>query len=296
MANTSKLTIEPLTTSVGAIVHGVDLTGAQTPGDVATLRQALLDHGVIFFRGQHITREQHWEFDRNFGTPMKEESSGTPEDTAADVQSADLSPTRHATAVWHADTTSLAHPPWGTTLRPIALPGLGGDTCWASAQAAWEALSQPWRDMLDGLTAVHSIESLMVLMKDYGPHFRDMFTSRHVPSQVHPVVLTHPESGRKALYINEAFTTRIVEMEPAESAAVLQMLFRHVERPDFTVRWRWTLGDVAFWDNRSVQHYAVPDYQKGRVMERIVLQGTRPGGERPDTAKDKALAGASARP
>jgi alpha-ketoglutarate-dependent taurine dioxygenase len=284
----AQLTVEQITTAVGAIVHGANLGRSQSPDEVAVMRQALLDHGVIFFRGQHITTEQHWDFDRCFGAPMSEESSGSPQDTAADVMHADLAPVRHATAVWHADTTSLACPPWGTTLRAVQLPGLGGDTCWSSAQAAFEALSPRWQAMLDGLTAVHAVEPLMVRMKVFGPIFRERFVAQHDPSQVHPVVLTHPESGRKGLFVNEAFTTRILELEPAESDAVLHMLFRHLGSPDFNLRWRWQLGDIAFWDNRSVQHYAVPDYEKGRVMERIVLDGVRPGSEQPGKAMASA--------
>ena len=284
----AQLTVEPITAAVGAIIGGADLGKDQSSGDVACMRQALLDHGVIFFRGQHITTGQHWHFDTYSGVPMSEELSGSPQDTAANVMHADLAPTRHATAVWHADTTSLARPPWGTTLRAVQLPALGGDTCWSSAQAAFEALSPRWQAMLDGLTAVHAVEPLMVRMKDFGPTFRERFTALHDPSQVHPVVLTHPESGRRGLFVNEAFTTRILELEPAESDAVLHMLFRHIGSPDFTVRWRWQLGDIAFWDNRSVQHYAVPDYDKGRVMERIVLDGVRPGSEQPAKAMASA--------
>jgi taurine dioxygenase len=289
MAAIDHLTVEPLTSAIGGIVHGVDLSRPQSEEEVAFIRQALLDRGVIFFRDQHITTEQHWDFDRRFGMPMSEESGGSTSDTAANVMHADLAPTRHATAVWHADTTSLARPPWGTTLRAVTLPGVGGDTCWSSAQAAFEALSPRWRAMLDGLTAVHAVEPLMVRMKDFGPVFRERFVAQHDPSQVHPVVLTHPESGRNGLYVNEAFTTRILELEPAESDAVLAMLFRHLGMPDFTVRWRWRLGDIAFWDNRSVQHYAVPDYEKGRVMERIVLDGVRPG-----TPQNAGIAAAAA--
>lgn len=272
----TNLNIERLTASIGAIVHGADLARPQRAEEVSFIRQALLDHGVIFFQGQHITTEQHWAFDQHFGTPMSEESGGSPQDTAADVMHADLAPTRHATAVWHADTTSLARPPWGTTLRAVQLPPVGGDTLWSSAQAAFEALSPRWQAMLDGTTAVHAVEPLMVRMKDFGPIFRERFVAQHEPSQVHPVVLAHPETGRKGLFVNEAFTTRILEIEPPESDAVLAMLFRHISSPDFSLRWRWQLGDVAFWDNRSVQHYAVPDYESGRIMERIVLEGVRP--------------------
>ena len=277
----AQLTVERITTAVGAIVHGADLSRAQSPDEVDCIRQALLDHGVIFFQGQHITTEQHWDFGSHFGVPMSEETSGSPQDTAANVMHADLAPVRHATAVWHADTTSLARPPWGTTLRPMQLPDLGGDTCWSSAQAAFEALSPRWQAMLDGLTAVHAIEPLMVRMKDFGPIFRARFIAQHDPSQVHPVVLVHPESGRKGLFVNEAFTTRILELEPPESDAVLQMLSRHLGSPNFSLRWRWNLGDLAFWDNRSVQHFAVPDYEQVRIMERIVLDGVRPGSVAP---------------
>jgi alpha-ketoglutarate-dependent taurine dioxygenase len=290
MPKAAHLHVEPLTAAVGGIVHGADLARPQSAAEVAFIRAALLDRGVIFFRDQSITTAQHWDFDRQFGVPMSEESSGSPEDTADKVMHADLAPTRHATAVWHADTTSLARPPWGTTLRAVTLPEVGGDTCWASAQAAFEALSPRWQAMLDGLSAVHAVEPLMVRMKDFGPVFRERFVARHDPSQVHPVVLVHPETGRKGLFVNEAFTTRILELEPAESDAVLAVLFRHLGSPDFMVRWRWRLGDLAFWDNRSVQHYAVPDYAKGRVMERIVLDGVRPGSA--ETARIAAEAAA----
>ena len=290
MPDPTRFTVERLTAACGAIVHGADVSRRQSPEEVAFIRQALLDHGVIFFRGQSFTTEQHWDFGKQFGIPIKEESSGSPEDTAADVQAADLGPTRYSTAVWHADTTSLACPPWGATLRPLKLPDVGGDTCWSSAQAAYEALSQPMQAMLDGLTAVHHVDALMERMGEFGKYYAENFLARHAPSQVHPVVLTHPETGRKAIYVNEAFTTRIVELEPAESRAVLQMLFRHIESPRFSLRWRWALGDLVFWDNRSVQHFAVPDYESGRVMERIVYLGTRPGGERAAAPAEAALA------
>lgn len=277
MPRTSEITIEPITTAVGAVIGGVDMREAPGAELTAALRQALLRHGVLFFRDQELTAEQMWDFSRAFGIPLKEESSGTPEDTAADLQAADLGPTRNSTAVWHADTTSLPRPPWGAFLRSVTMPAVGGDTCFASVQAAYEGLSAPWRTMLDGLHAVHHVDALMERMGDYGKIYGEYFLSLHDPCQTHPVVLAHEESGRKGLYINEAFTTRIVEMSPAESAAVLQVLFHHVQKPEYTMRWKWRPNDVAFWDNRSTQHFAVPDYPSGRVMQRIVLQGVRPG-------------------
>lgn len=276
MTRSQEPTLERLTTSVGALIGGVDI-GVQLPEDtVAFIRQALLDHGVIFFRGQELTTEQFWRFNGYFGTPHSEESKGRDDDTPDKVQAADLGPSRHATAVWHADTTSLEKPPLATSIRSIKVPEFGGDTCWASAQAAYEALSDPMKQMLDGLSAVHSIQGTIDRMGQYAQYYQGDYESRHAREQVHPVVLTHPETGRKGLYVSECFTKRIVELSPAESTAVLSMLASHLARPDFTVRWKWQVGDVAFWDNRSVQHYAVPDYESERVMERIVLAGVRP--------------------
>lgn len=273
----SDITVAKITTNIGAIIGGLDLRQLLPADVVALVRKALVEHGVIFFRDQDLTVEQFWEFLRNFGTPMKDETSGTAQDTADMVMTADLSLSRHATAVWHADTTSLAIPPWATALRAVQPTPCGGDTCWSSMYAAWEALSEPMRLMLDGLTAVHSIQPTYDRMKEYAPYFKAQYEPLHEPEQVHPVVLTHPETGRKALYVSESFTTRIVELAPAESAAMLSLLFRHVEKPDFCVRWSWQPDDLAFWDNRCVQHYAVPDYDSARIMQRIVLQGERPG-------------------
>ena len=277
----SQVTIRKLTSSVGAVIGGIDMRAPMPAESVALVRKALTDNGVIFFPTQNLTIEQFWDFTRYFGQPLKEEATGTDHDVAQDVRTADMSPSRHATAVWHADTTSLATPPWGSALRAVQVPEFGGDTCWSSMYATWDALSEPMQRMLDGLTAVHSVQPTLDRMKHYAQFYEPVYRALHADEQIHPVVLTHPESGRKALYVSESFTTRIVELDRLESQAVLAMLFRHVERPDFTVRWKWTPGDVAFWDNRAVQHYAVPDYSTTRVMQRIVLKGMRPGDETP---------------
>ncbi len=277
MRSTTDITVHKITNNIGAVVEGVDLREAMSPEAVAVLRLALLDHGVIFLRGQDITMDQYWTFMENFGMPQKEESTGTEQDTAADVMTGDLSYTRHGTAVWHADTTSLAAPPIATALRAVQIPPVGGDTCWSNMCTAWEALSEPMQRMLDGLTAIHSVDLTIERLREYGARYEESYGARHARQQIHPVVLTHPETGRKALYVNESFVTRIVELEPLESQAVLAMLFRHVERPDFSMRWKWTANDLAFWDNRAVQHYAVPDYETTRLMQRIVLAGVRPG-------------------
>lgn len=277
MGVTGGIAIERITTNVGAVINGIDLRQPQGSEAVATVRQALIDHGVIFFRGQDISLEQFWAFLENFGHPQKEEIKGTDHDSPADVHTADMSPSRYSTATWHADTTSLPRPPLATALRAAAPPEFGGDTLWSSMQAAWDALSEPMQQMLDGLTAVHSIKPTAETMQEYGQIFLADYEARHGGDSIHPVVLTHPESGRKGLYVSECFTTRIIELAPAESAAVLAMLLRHMQRPEFIMRWKWQAGDIAFWDNRSVQHYAVPDYTEARVMQRIVLAGVKPG-------------------
>ncbi len=280
MAETD-ISVERITGNIGAVVHGPDLRKPLSDHAFAVLRQAILDHGVIFLRGQDIGMDQYWAFMEGFGQPMKEESSGTDHDTAADVMTGDLSRSRHGTAVWHADTTSLAMPPIATALRAVQVPSFGGDTCWSSMYAAWNALSAPMQHMLDGLTAVHSVQLTIDRMRDLGPGFEANYSRRNAREQIHPVVLTHPETGRKALYVNESFVTRIVELDLPESTAVLALLFRHIERPDFTMRWKWAAHDLAFWDNRAVQHFAVPDYETTRLMQRIVLAGAKPASRLP---------------
>jgi alpha-ketoglutarate-dependent taurine dioxygenase len=271
------LSLERVTPSVGAVIGGIDMR-RPVPAEAAEfIRQALVTHGVLFFRGQAIDLEQFWAFMENFGRPQKEEIGGTEHDRPGDVQTVDYAPNRFSTATWHADTTSLAEPPIATALRADAPPPCGGDTCWASMYAAWDGLSEPMQRLLDRLTAVHSIRPTADRMGEHGDAFLARYQARHGGDSIHPVVVTHPETGRKALYVSECFTTRIVELSPTESDAVLGGLFRHIQRPDFTMRWKWSANDVALWDNRCVQHYAVPDYTAPRIMQRIVLAGAKPG-------------------
>jgi alpha-ketoglutarate-dependent taurine dioxygenase len=277
MSAKSNITIERITSSIGAVIGGVDLRERLSADVVDDLHQAILDHGVIFFRGQDISTDQYWRFMEYFGQPHKEESTGSDDDGPDDVQTGDLSATRYATAVWHADTTSLAMPPIATALRAVVVPPFGGDTCWASATAAWDALPEPMKGMLDGLTSVHSIQDTVERMAEYSGAFHEGYSSRNAPEQIHPVVLTHPETGRKALYISECFTIRILELDKLASQAVLGYLVHHLQRPDFTMRWKWTTNDMCIWDNRAVQHFAVPDYETSRQMQRVVIAGVRPG-------------------
>ena len=274
MATTTVLDIQPVTTRIGAIVDGVDLTRPLDDESVRQIRQAVLDHGVVFLRGQMITREQMLGFMENFGTlcpdPMAVDQNIPAVDTILDIPTLAY---RQATAVWHIDSTLAETPGSLIALRPIELPPVGGDTCWGDMYSAYGALSEPLRDMLDRLTAVHSAAKVMPLMKGAG--YSPLQEAMHA---VHPLVRVHPETGRKALFVNELWTERLVELSPAEGNAILAMLYEHVKSPEFTMRWRWKLGDIALFDNRSTQHYAMRDYDTTRVMQKSILAGDRPYG------------------
>jgi taurine dioxygenase len=269
----------PITQAVGAVIDGVDLRRPLSAEDAGFIRQTLLERGVVFFRDQDLDEAQMEAFVSHFGKPIPEPFS----DPGMDVKPVDQSNfarTRRATAVWHTDTTFVPEPPGLTALRAVKLPPVGGDTCWASMYAAYEALSEPMRRMLDGLTAVHSkVPTLHRMGISAGA--RNLTAE---PEIIHPVIRVHPDNGRKALYISEAGMMRIVELEPAESAHILALLFEHVKSPDFSMRWRWSPNDLALWDNRIVQHYAVPDYEAERVMQRVVLAGERPRGPNGEAA------------
>ena len=171
----------------------------------------------------------------------------------------------------------LPEPPMGTTLRAVQLPSYGGDTCFASMYAAYEALSSAMQRFLDGLTATNSAAPVVARVKDMGIYANDIERDMH-PPVVHPVIRVHPESGRKSLFVCGNYTTRIVELSDAESRRLLAMLFEHIKSPQFQCRYRWEHNTLALWDNRVVQHCAIPDYQERRVMYRTMISGTRPQG------------------
>lgn len=276
----SRRNVRPVTSAVGAVIEGVDLRQALDAETVRFIRQVLLDHGVVFFHDQELDAAQMHAFVSNFGTPIAEPFAGPGMAATEPVGQSDMRRTKRATAVWHSDTTFVPEPPKLTALRAVKLPSVGGDTCWASMTAAYDALSEPMRRMLDGLTAVHSMAPVLQRMADIAGDRGAANAQLHGREKVHPAVMVHPETGRKSLFVNESWTTEIVELTPAESAHVLALLFEHVKSPDFSMRWRWAPNDLALWDNRAVQHYAVPDYSEERVMQRVVLAGDRPRGPR----------------
>ncbi|MPQ70798.1 MULTISPECIES: taurine dioxygenase [unclassified Pseudomonas] len=274
------LTITPLSAALGAQIDGVTLNRPLTVEHRDAIQQALLKYQVLFFRNQPLNPVQQATFAAYFGDlhihPIYPNVPEQPEVLILDTAVTDV----RDNAVWHTDVTFLPTPALGAVLSAKQLPAFGGDTLWASGIAAFEALSAPLRQLLDGLTATHNfIKSFPV--ERFGNTPEDLArweeTRRKNPPLSHPVIRTHPVSGRKALFVNEGFTTRINELEEAESDAILKLLFAHATRPEFTIRWRWQENDVAFWDNRVTQHYAVDDYRPNRrVMHRATILGDAP--------------------
>lgn len=274
------LDITPLSSALGAQISGVDLSRDLTAEQRNGIEQALLVHQVLFFREQPITPQQQVRFAAQFGDlhvhPIYPNVPEQPEIMVLDTALTDV----HDNAIWHTDVTFLPTPALGAVLSAKQLPAYGGDTLWASGIAAFEALSKPLQTLLDGLTATHDFTRSFPVER-FGSTADDLArweeTRRKNPPLSHPVIRTHPVSGRKALFVNDGFTTRINELEPAESEAILKLLFAHTTRPEFTIRWRWQENDIAMWDNRVTQHYAVDDYRpQRRIMHRATILGDAP--------------------
>ncbi|NER61678.1 taurine dioxygenase [Pseudomonas sp. MAFF212428] len=274
------LTITPLSPALGAQISGIDLSREISREQRDAIEQALLEHQVLFFREQPLSPQQQADFAARFGDlhihPIYPNVPQTPQVLVLDTAVTDV----RDNAIWHTDVTFLPTPAMGAVLSAKQLPAYGGDTLWASGIAAYEALSAPLRQLLDGLTATHDFTRSFPLER-YGNTPADLArweaARRNNPPLSHPVVRTHPVSGRKSLFVSDGFTARINELSEAESEAILTFLFAHATRPEFTIRWRWQQDDVAFWDNRVTQHYAVDDYRpQRRVMHRATILGDKP--------------------
>ena len=274
------LDIIPLSSALGAQISGVDLSRDLNTEQRDAIEQALLKYQVLFFREQPITPQQQTRFAAQFGDlhvhPIYPNVPEQPEIMVLDTALTDV----RDNAIWHTDVTFLPTPAMGAVLSAKQLPAYGGDTLWASGIAAFEALSRPLQILLDGLTATHDFTRSFPVER-FGSTAQDLArweeTRRRNPPLSHPVIRTHPVSGRKALFVNDGFTSRVNELEPAESEAILKLLFAHATRPEFTIRWRWQENDVAMWDNRVTQHYAVDDYRpQRRVMHRATILGDVP--------------------
>jgi taurine dioxygenase len=268
------LQFEPLSPTIGAEVSGVDLRERLSDETIARLRQGLLEHKVLFFREQHITTEQHLEFGRRFGEleihPV----------TPLDQQHPEVLRIRHdenrrgTENTWHSDVTWRPEPSLGSILRARQVPRVGGDTLFADMHAAYDGLRESVRDEIDGLSAIHDFTR--VFGRFVSDEQRQDMMRRH-PSVEHPVVRTHPETGRKGIYVNAAFTVAIKGVSDSDSNRLLRLLYRQASIPEYQCRFRWRDDSIAFWDNRSTQHYAVSDYfPQVRTMERVTIVGDKP--------------------
>ena len=266
--------ITPLTAAIGGEVRGVDLREELSDVDVKMLRQALLEHLVLFFRDQHITDGQQVAFALRFGPLHMSPLQTVHQDAPEIVVLNQVHPRGEGADEWHSDNTFLADPPMGSILRAVQLPPVGGDTCFASMYAAYEGLSPAMQSFVDGLRAVHDITNpLQKAIRDGHSTLDLTEMQRKCPPVEHNVVVTHPETGRKALFVNRNSTTRIVGLSEREQDVLLPFLFDHVRSPEYQCRFHWEEGSIAFWDNRSVQHYAVADYEERRIMHRATIDG-----------------------
>jgi taurine dioxygenase len=274
-----QLQINRIAGALGAEIHGADLAADLDDGAVRAIRQALLDHLVIFFRDQELSPDRFLAFAKRFGTPSEYPLIKGIEGYPEIIRVAKLEDeTVNFGGIWHSDTSYLERPSMATMLVAREVPPFGGDTLFANMYLAYESLSDGMQRVLDGLKAVNSSAKADAtrtredrIKSDPTPQSRNEFLSEH------PVVRTHPETGRRALYVNVAHTVRFAGMTEEESAPLLKYLFQHQTRPEFTCRFSWRVGSLAFWDNRAAQHNPVNDYHGfRRVMHRITLAGDRP--------------------
>lgn len=279
----NRVQVQPIAGACGAELAGVDLAQPLDGETFADVEQAFHNHQVIFFRDQDLTPDQHKDFGRRFGTlnihPRYEPLEGHPEIFPIRKDPEDE---RIVGESWHHDLTHLPEPPMGSILYALEVPPVGGDTLFASQYAAYESLSDGMKETLDGLTAVHDnrIQSPKVAAArnaDRTSKLRADDDDAEEPECEHPVVITHPGTGRKALYVNRVRTHRFKGMTEEESRPLLEFLFDHSHKPEFTCRFRWEKGSIAFWDNRCLMHKALNDYPgHRRYMNRVTVNGTRP--------------------
>ena len=274
------LSVSPLSRALGAILEGVALSEDLPQATIDRLGELLVEHQILFFRRQPLTPQQQCRFAARFGElhihPIYPVLPELPQILVLDNHQGFLPDNDN----WHTDVTFSKTPPLAGILAAKQLPSVGGDTLWSSNLAAFDALSDPIKRLLEGLTAEHSVvKSFPAERWGADPGFKERYdraVAKH-PPVTHPVIRTHPVSGRKGLFVNEGFTTRIHELSARESDMMLTFLFAHAARPEFTLRWHWAVDDVAFWDNRITHHYAVADYlPERRVMHRATVIGDAP--------------------
>lgn len=284
----STITVEPMSLHMGAEISGVDLKQPLSAETIAEIRSAWVQWKVVFFRGQHLDHAQHVAFARQFGEPTIGHAVFGHEDDFPEIYSVAKFRKGNTTyqgkpmltpwSFWHADLTAAINPPIGSLLRGTIIPPYGGDTQWTNLAAAYVGLSETMRGIVEGLDAVHAFE----VPKGDGPkgEYADSLRDRILVSE-HPMVTVHPETGEKVLYVSPMFVRRISGLHPRESQKLLELLWEHAVRPEYTLRFRWQVGDLAFWDNRSTAHLAPLDIFESdfdRQLYRITLVGDVPVG------------------
>ena len=272
--------IERLSPALGAIISGIDLNATLNGEAQQGLQAALVEHQVLFLRQQFLQAEQQRDLALLFGDlhihPIYPAHERVAEVMVLDSHKQDL----RDNELWHTDVTFIQTPPLGCVLSAQQVPEFGGDTLWASSTAAYAALSKPMQALLDGLSASHDIRksfpaARFAITEADAARFEK--AKQDHPPVSHPVVRTHPVTGKKGLFVSEGFTTHINELTEAESDALLRFLFAHATHPNFQVRWHWQAGDVAIWDNRATQHFANFDYGAAhRIMHRATVLGDKP--------------------
>jgi taurine dioxygenase len=284
------LDVTPLSGTIGSEIRGVDLRAPLRDDEVAAIRAVLLERKVVFFPGQHLDAGQHLAFARHFGevTPAHPVIPGIdshPEVFEIDYTEAgrlydyygDVS-TRARGISWHTDVTFVERPPLGSILNAVVIPPAGGDTLFSDQEAAYEGLSESLRAYLETLTAVHDGRAQfgpLLARFEQGEWEGETFTE--LEPVEHPVVRTHPETGRKSLFVNPGFTSHIAQLNRPESDALLAFLHQHATRDEYVVRYHWQAGDLGFWDNRVTQHAVVGDFgSQPRLIQRVTLRGDAP--------------------
>ncbi len=259
----ASLSVTRLAGSLGAEVRGLSLAELSA-ADIPDIEALLHEHLVLFFPDQNLTVDQHVAFGSHFGELESHPNLKNP--FTQHPQLFELAASHGGLAdEWHSDITFQKHPSIMSILNMVQCPAVGGDTMWANAYAAYDALSAPMRDLCDGLSALH----------DAAPHGKYDLTA------IHPVVRRHPVTGKKSLFVNEHFTRRIVEMNHQESQVLLDYLTRWVAHPRFTVRYKWSAGTIAMWDNRCTQHYVLSDFNEQRIIQRVTVMGDTPEAAEP---------------
>ena len=270
----NSLEIKPVSGAVGAEILGVDLSTPLADDTLAAIRGTLAERGVVFFREQTLTPPQHIALARRFGdVNVNRFFAHHPEHPEIAMVTKEPGQQRNIGGGWHTDHSYDVEPAMGSMLYAREVPPTGGDTLFASMYAAYDALSDGLKQTLEGLRAVHS--SRHVFGQERGD-LKGRIGNTHLATQDadHPVVITHPESGRKALYVNPGFTLRFAGWTDEESRPLLDFLYRHGQRPEFSCRFQWRNGSMAFWDNRATWHLAVNDYHgQRREMHRITVEG-----------------------